>query len=71
VIGHGYSRHSQLLNPLAELLDVTGAVEHGIVTMEVEVNELWHSGVLILLWPLTGPKGKNGSRETRARAGRS
>jgi len=39
--------------------------------MEVKVNELWHSGVLILLWPLTGPKGKNGGRETRARAGRS
>src|SRR5262249_29444532 len=38
-----------LFYPLAELLDVTGAVEHGIVSMKMKVDKLGHSGTSILL----------------------
>jgi hypothetical protein len=49
MIRHGHSGHPELFYAMAELLDVTGAVEHGIVSMKVKVNELGHSGNSILL----------------------
>ena len=42
MIGHGYSRHAQLFDPMDELFHVTGAVEHGVIGVKVEVDELGH-----------------------------
>ncbi len=42
VVGHGHSRHPHLFYALAELFDITGAIEQGIVRMEVQVDELGH-----------------------------
>ena len=42
VVGHGHGRHAQLFYALAEFFDVTGAVEHGVVGMQVQVDELGH-----------------------------
>jgi hypothetical protein len=42
VVGHGHGRHPQFFDSLAEFLDVTGAVEHGVVGMQVQVDELRH-----------------------------
>ena len=42
VVGHGHGGHAQLLHPLDKLLDVAGAVEQGVVGMEVQVDELGH-----------------------------
>ena len=33
MVGHGHGRHAHLFHALAKFLDVTGAVEHGIVRM--------------------------------------
>jgi hypothetical protein len=44
---------------MAELLDVTSAVEHGIVGVKMKVNKLGHAGDLILLRQLF--KRKEGS----------
>jgi hypothetical protein len=42
VVGHGDSGHTLLLDAAAELFDVGGAVEHGVVGVEVEVYEVGH-----------------------------
>src|SRR5579864_4761810 len=42
VIGHGNRGHAQLLRALAEFVYVAGAVKHGIVSMEMKMNELGH-----------------------------
>jgi hypothetical protein len=42
MIGHGHGGHAHLFYTLAEFLDVTGAVEHGVVRMQVQVDELGH-----------------------------
>ena len=42
LVGHGDSRHAQFLHSLDEFLDVAGAVEHRVVGMQVQVNELGH-----------------------------
>jgi hypothetical protein len=43
VVGHGHGRHAQLFGSIAELLDVTRPVEHGIVSVKMKVNELRHA----------------------------
>jgi hypothetical protein len=45
MIGHGHGRHTHFFGPLAEFLNVAGAVEHGVVSMKMKVNELGHGGV--------------------------
>jgi hypothetical protein len=35
VIGHRYGGHAKLLHVLAELFDVTGAVQQGIIGVQV------------------------------------
>ena len=42
MIGHGHRGHPELFHALDKLLHVAGAVEHGIVGMEVQVDELGH-----------------------------
>ena len=42
VIGHGDGGHAQFLDALAQLFYVTGAVEQGIVGVEMQVDELRH-----------------------------
>ena len=42
VVGHGDRGHAQLFHALDKLFHVAGAVEHGVVGMEVQVNELGH-----------------------------
>ncbi len=42
VVGHGHGRHAQFLRPLTELLHVASAVEHRVVGVEMEVDELGH-----------------------------
>jgi hypothetical protein len=47
VIGHGHGGHTQLLHAVAELFDVAGAVQQGVVGMQVQVDELGHRLSLI------------------------
>src|ERR1700746_90291 len=42
VIGHRHGRHTQLFDALNQLLYVTGAIQHGIVGMEMQVDKLGH-----------------------------
>jgi hypothetical protein len=42
VIGHGHRWHTELFHAMNQFLDVTGAVEHGVVRMQVQVDELGH-----------------------------
>ena len=42
VVGHGHGRHSQLLDALDELFDVAGAIEHGVIAMQMQVDEFRH-----------------------------
>jgi hypothetical protein len=42
VIGHGYGGHPKFLHALAQLFDITSAIEQGIVGVQVQVNELGH-----------------------------
>src|SRR6185369_16980913 len=45
VIGHSHGRHSEFLRPFTEQLDVAGSVEHGVIGMQMEMDELsWSSG---------------------------
>jgi len=55
VVGHGHGRHAKLFCTMAELLDITSAVEHGVVGVEMQVNELGHS---CLDFTLLGVRGK-------------
>ena len=45
VIRHGNGRHAKLFRPLAEFFHVARAIKHGIVGMEVQVDELGHEPV--------------------------
>jgi len=42
VVGHRHRGHAQFLHALAEFFDVTGAVQQGIVGVQVQVDELGH-----------------------------
>ena len=42
MVGHGYGGHAQLFHALDKLFHVTGAIEHGVIGMEVQVDELGH-----------------------------
>jgi hypothetical protein len=45
VIGHSHGWHSELLRPFAEQLNVAGSVEHGVIGMQMKMDELsWRSG---------------------------
>ncbi len=44
VIGHGDRRHAQFFRALTEFVHITSAVEHRIVSVEMEMNELGHGG---------------------------
>ena len=48
VVGHGHGGHAEFFHALAELLDVASAVEHGVVGMQMQVNELGHGSVVSL-----------------------
>src|SRR3982751_594679 len=48
VIGHGHGGHAELLHALAQLFDVTSAIEQGIVGVQVQVNKLGHGSVASL-----------------------
>ncbi len=55
VVGHGHGGHAQLFHTLAEFFDVTGAVEHGVVGVQVQVDELGH-GVCVISLPQEGQR---------------
>ncbi len=42
VVGHGDRRHAQFFHALDKLFHVAGAVKHGVVGMEMQVDELRH-----------------------------
>src|SRR5262249_2945401 len=42
VIGHRDRRHAEFLHPVHKLLDVASAVEHRVVGMQVQMDELGH-----------------------------
>ena len=63
VIGHGNGRHAQFFHALDKLFHVAGAVEHGVIGMEMQVNELRHvSSVMILRWRHSNGKSQAGFR---------
>ena len=47
VIGHRDRRLTQLFHAGHKFLDVAGAVEHGIVGMQVQMDEFWGHYVFI------------------------
>src|ERR1700687_1282286 len=60
VISHGHGRHAEFLHPLTEFFHVPSAVEHGLIGVEMQVDELRHvnraSGFrFILPWPHSKP----------------
>ena len=59
VVSHGHGRHTQLLYALAKFLDITGAIEQGVVGMQMQVNELGHESVALVY--RSGVVGKRGS----------
>ena len=63
VVGHGHGGHAEFFYTLAELLDVTSTVEHGIVSVEMEVDELRHR--LLSFYVRLGGEGKLGSQYLR------
>ena len=42
VIGHGHGRHAEFLHALDQLLDVASAVEHRVIGVQVQMDELRH-----------------------------
>ena len=46
VIGHGHGGHAQLFHALDKFFHVAGAVQHGVIGMEMQVNELGHERIL-------------------------
>jgi hypothetical protein len=46
VVGHGHRRHAEFLDAVAELFDVASAIEHGVIGMKVEMDELGHRGIV-------------------------
>ena len=42
VVGHGHGGHAQLLHAPDQLVDVAGAVEQGVIGMQVKVDEVRH-----------------------------
>ncbi len=42
VVGHGHGGHAQLFHALAKFFDITGAVEQGVVRVQMQVDELGH-----------------------------
>ncbi len=47
VVGHGDRGHAEFLYPVDELLGFAGSVEHGVIGMQMEVNEFGHCGVAL------------------------
>ena len=45
VIGHGHGGHAEFLDALDEFLDIAGAVEHGVIGMQVQMDELFRHWV--------------------------
>ncbi len=45
VVGHGHGGHAQSLGAFAKLAGVASAVEHGIVGMQVKMNEVRHESL--------------------------
>ncbi len=56
VVGHGDRGHAQLFHALDELFHVAGAVEHGVVGMEMQVNELGHEWSVDFTWRYSNGK---------------
>jgi hypothetical protein len=42
MVGHCDRRHAQPFHTLAKLFDVAGAIEQGVIGMQVQVDELGH-----------------------------
>src|SRR6516165_7712793 len=64
VVGHRHRRHTQLFHVLDELFYVTGAIKHGIVGVEMQVDELGHEVSMILCWAHS--KRKSGRRDPKS-----
>jgi hypothetical protein len=45
VVGHGDGGHAEFVNPVTEFFHVASAVEHGVISVEMEVDELRHCGI--------------------------
>jgi hypothetical protein len=60
VIGHGYGGHPKFLHALAQLFDITSAIEQGIVGVQVQVNELGHWDLWVSLTHTRPRKGVEG-----------
>ena len=54
VIGHGNGGHVQGLGAFAELGGVASAIEHGVVGMQMKMNEVRHGSLLSGLLNCTG-----------------
>src|SRR5262249_54338453 len=42
MIGHCDGRHAQIFDPMDKLFHIASAIEHGVVGMKVQVDELGH-----------------------------
>src|SRR5580700_5993375 len=61
VVGHRHSGHAELVHMFAKPLDIAGAIQQGVIGMQVQVNELGHRLQLMLRW-----RHSNGKRERRS-----
>jgi hypothetical protein len=48
VVGHGHGGHAELMNAINKFLDIAGAVEQGIITVQMQVDKLGHEGCFYL-----------------------
>src|SRR5580700_2587293 len=42
VVSHGHGRHAHFFHTLAKFFDVAGAIQQGVIGMQVQVDELGH-----------------------------
>src|SRR5215472_1238242 len=49
MVGHRHSRHAYLAYMLAKFFNVTGAIQQGIIGVQMKVDELGHGSRLVYL----------------------
>jgi hypothetical protein len=59
VVGHGHGGHLQNLGAFAKLCGIASAVEHGIIGMQMKMNEVRHESLLSDLLIVIGSTARN------------
>ena len=70
VVGHGNRGHAQLFHPVDKFFHVAGAVEHRIIGMEMQVNELGHERSIYFNGKFKGGMASLSTARARGRVAR-